>query len=445
MPATRAKLDWMEFVNEFVIEFATKLINIVKQYGKKAYVFYDDSWIGLEPYKDNFKKFEFDGLIKCVFSGYEARLCAGVEVPTHELRLHPYLFPVGLGGAPTFMEGGDPTSDTKKYWIGVRRALLRAPIQRIGLGGYLHLTEDFPEFQDYIEEISDEFRKIEMYHKSGKPYVLKPRVAVLHRWGKLRTWTLSGHFHETYMHDLIHVLEALSGLPFDVDFIDFDDVRDGKLCEYNVVINAGAAGTAWSGGDAWQDEKVITNLTKWIANEGTFIGINEPSATPGYSRYFRMGEILGVDKNTMSEVCHGKWSFEIEKIEGLLPDGYSIPKKASVSMTDGKAIVLDADSSEIKLAINKFGSGCGVYLSGFEFSKSNTAMLLNLILYGTKSTQRNYLTDNVNTECAYFPDAKKLVVINNSDKEQVTNIETEFGTKKVSIEAYEQMSVELRR
>ena len=71
--------------------------------------FYDDSWIGVEPYGRNFHKFEFDGLIKCVFSGYEARLCSGVDVPTHELRLHPYLFPVGLGGAPTFMEGGNPT------------------------------------------------------------------------------------------------------------------------------------------------------------------------------------------------------------------------------------------------------------------------------------------------------------------------------------------------
>lgn len=72
-----------------------------------------------------------------MFSGYEARLCAGVKVKTHELRLHPYLFPVGLGGSPTFMEGGDPTLEAKKYWNSVRRALLRAPIDRIGLGGYL--------------------------------------------------------------------------------------------------------------------------------------------------------------------------------------------------------------------------------------------------------------------------------------------------------------------
>ena len=31
---------------------------------------------------------------------------------------------VGLGGAPTFMEGGNPTLEAKGYWKNVRRALL---------------------------------------------------------------------------------------------------------------------------------------------------------------------------------------------------------------------------------------------------------------------------------------------------------------------------------
>lgn len=89
----------MEFINDFVISFGKKLIDIVHEQGKKAYVFYDDSWVGIEPYNDRFSEFGFDGIIKCVFSGYEARLCAGVDTKVHELRLHPYLFPVGLGGA----------------------------------------------------------------------------------------------------------------------------------------------------------------------------------------------------------------------------------------------------------------------------------------------------------------------------------------------------------
>lgn len=412
MPATKAKLDWMEFTNRFVLQYASQLVEIVHRYGKKAYVFYDDSWVGLEPYKDTFHTCGFDGLIKCVFSGYEVRLCAGVDIPVHELRLHPYLFPVGLGGSPTFAEGGDPTTDARRYWVNVRRALLRVPVQRIGLGGYLHLTEKFPEYQDYIEEISDKFREIQNYHSYGKPYTLKPKVAVLHYWGKLRAWTLSGHFHETYMHDLVHINEALSGLPLDVYFIDFEDVKQGALGLYDVVINAGSAGTAWSGGKLWEQEDIVSKITKWVSEGGLFIGVNEPTAVSGYHHYFRMATVLGVDENIMSKVCHGKWKFKVEKIKGLLPEGYTIPKRAPVSLTDGTACVLVEEDGDVKLSIHKIGIGCGIYMSGFEYSPVNARMLLNLILLGTGIETFMYVTDNPNTECAYYPSAKKLVIIN---------------------------------
>ena len=274
MPGSRKKADWMEFINDFVISFGRKLIDMVHEYGKKAYVFYDDSWVGIEPYNGRFEKFGFDGLIKCVFSGFEARLCAGVKVDTHELRLHPYLFPVGLGGAPTFMDGGDPTLEAKKYWNSVRRALLREPVQRIGLGGYLHLVEDYPDFCDYIEQVADEFRTIGEFHKEGRPYSIRTKVAVLHYWGKLRSWTLSGHFHETYMNDLIHINEALSGLPVDVSFISFEDVLNGALENVDVVLNAGFAGSAWSGGDVWKNPAVVEILTRLLYEGGIIICVN---------------------------------------------------------------------------------------------------------------------------------------------------------------------------
>ena len=69
-------------------------------------------------------------------------------------------------------------------------------------------------------------------------------MAVLHYWGSFRPWTLSGHFHETSEHDLIHIIDALSGLPLRVNFISFEDIKEGKLENYDVVINAGKAGTA---------------------------------------------------------------------------------------------------------------------------------------------------------------------------------------------------------
>lgn len=445
MPGNKKKADWMEFINDFVVTFGKKLIDIVHKYGKKAYVFYDDSWVGVEPYSDRFTEFGFDGLIKCVFSGYEARLCAGAKVATHELRLHPYLFPVGLGGAPTFMEGGDPTLEAKKFWNSIRRALLRQPVDRIGLGGYLHLVEPFPDFCDYIEKVADEFRTVKDFHKKGAPYEIKTKVAVLHSWGKLRSWTLSGHFHETYMHDLIHINESLSGLPISVRFINMEDIKKGALKDVDVVINAGYAKSAWSGGDMWKDDEAVTMLTQWVYEGGAFIGVNEPSAVEGYDTYFRMAHVLGIDEDTGERVCHGRWDYDIEEEKGLFPTGaYVKTNNKKMYLTDGKAKVLKEEKGIPTFTINEFGKGKGVYLSTYEINLANTRMLLNTILLASgEGINGRYLTDNSNTECAYYPASNMLVVINNSNTTQNTSIETEGGKVTVEVEAYDTKIIEL--
>lgn len=434
MPGTRQKRDWMEYIHDFVISFGKKLIDIVHSYGKLAYVFYDDSWVGLEPYSRRFEEFGFDGIIKCVFSGFESRLCSDVKVPVHELRLHPYLFPVGLNGTPTFMEGGEPTKEAERFWINIRRALLRAPIDRIGLGGYLHLVEPFPDFCDYIEKIAGEFRAIKKLHGEGTPLVKNLRVAVLHAWGHLRSWTLSGHFHETYMHDLIHINEALSGFPFDIGFIDFEEIKNGILKDYDVIINAGYAGSAWSGGDAWKDNEIIEKITQWVYSGGSFIGVNEPSAVEGHDTFFRLSHILGIDKDTGARVCHGKWSFT-QKETQLWPENASIRPKDNLYLTDGKAEVLKAQGDNPLLTSYDFGEGKGIYLSSFSISADNNRLLLNLLLSLMKEgAEHTYITDNLNTECTYFPASKTLCLINNSSAVQITSVTTDSGVITASLE-----------
>lgn len=131
MAPGKKQLDYMKFTNQFVISFGKQLVDLVHSYGKKAYVFYDDSWVGLEPYFPTFPEFGFDGIIKCIFSGYEVRLCAGVDTPVHEVRLHPYLFPVGLGGAPTFRKEEIETGCPEILVAARRACMLRAKIDRI--------------------------------------------------------------------------------------------------------------------------------------------------------------------------------------------------------------------------------------------------------------------------------------------------------------------------
>ncbi len=439
MPPSAHKRDYMLFTHRFVAELGREMVQIVHSYGKKAYVFYDDSWVGVEPYGPNFRDFQFDGIIKCVFSGFEVRLCAGVPTETHELRLHPYLFPTGLNGAPTFMEGGNPARDAKQYWTSVRRALLRVRIDRIGLGGYLHLTEDYPDFVDCITEIAREFRSVRALHQNGGPYTMPLKIAVLHSWGALRPWTLSGHFHETYMHDLIHINEALSGLPVDVCFLSFEDVKAGKLSDIQVVINAGRAGTAWSGGDSWADPDLVSAVTRWVGNGGVFLGVGEPTALPGGWGYFRLRDVLGIDRDTGPRVCHGRWAFAVEPVPGLLPEGSGVRGLSDLYLTDGQAQVLAADSETglPTITAHRFGAGCGVYLSSFQVCPENTRMLLNLMLWASgKDLEQRWLTDNPAVECAWYPADRKLMAINNTGVAQRATVRTDREPVSFSLPPY---------
>ena len=429
MPGNAKKADWMAFINDFVISFGRKLIDMVHSYGKKAYVFYDDSWVGVEPYNGRFQEFGFDGLIKCVFSGYEARLCAGVDVPTHELRLHPYLFPVGLGGAPTFMEGGDPALDAKKYWNSVRRALLRAKIDRIGLGGYLHLVEGFPDFCDYIEKVADEFRLIRSFHDAGEPYHIKTRVAVLHYWGSLRSWTLSGHFHETYMHDLIHINEALSGLPVDVKFISFDDILKDKdiLKDIDVIINVGDGDTAHTGGAVWENAVISAAIREFVYRGGGFIGVGEPAGHQYQGHYLQLADLIGVEKETGFTLNYDKYNWEEHKNHFILADttkpvDFGEGKK-NMFAYEGTEILVQRDK-EVQMAVHEFGEGRSVYISGLPYSFENSRILYRSILWSThgENLLHQWFSTNFNVEVHAYVKNGKFCVVNNTYEPQNTVI-----------------------
>ena len=226
------------------------------------------------------------------------------------------------------------------------------------------------------------------------------------------------------MNDLIHINEALSGLPVDVSFISFEDVKNGALDNVDVVINAGFAGSAWSGGDVWKDPEIVEKLTRFVYLGGAFIGVNEPSAAGGYNTFFRMAHVLGVDEDTGARLCHGKWQFEVQPVPGLMPRGSFVKKqgdyrKGLPCLMNGDVRVLAADGDVPVFTMNRFGKGLGIYMASFEKTIENTRMLLNLILLaGGEDLDGLYLTDNPYTECAYYPGSGQLVVINNSEENQ---------------------------
>ena len=434
-PPTAHKKDYMDFIQRFVAEKAKELVEIIHSFGKEAYVFYDDSWVGMEPYGKYFPSVGFDGLIKCVFSGFECRLCAGAEVPVHELRFHPYLFPVGLGGLPTFSEGGHPEEDAYQYWMHVRRALARQTVERIGLGGYLHLTIGQEPFNQAIEDMAATFRRIRALHAQGAPAELPVTVAVLHTWGKLRSWTLSGHFHETDSNVLIHINEALSGLPVRVKFISFEEAKGGALADTDIVINAGRSGDAWSGGAAWKDPELEAALTRFVLEGGSLIGAGEPSAREGGTPAFALAHLFGVDRDQGAYACHQPWSFETEKEPPFPIVREALGKTEGIRLTEADTKVLAADGATPLLTLRQAGKGRAVYMSGFTYSPEAARMLLDMILYlSGKDGSEAGISSHPAVEAAWFPASGTLMVMNNGDETAETAIRYPGGEYRIRLE-----------
>lgn len=138
-----------------------------------------------------------------------------------------------------------------------------------------------------------------------------------------------------------------------------------------------------------------------------------------------MARILGVDEDTGARVCHGRWPVQAEPVDGLIPDGATLKTHDHLYMTDGGTRVLAEVDGTPAIAAHAFGKGRGVYMAGFEYSPVNARMLLNLLLWAKGlPLNSDWLTTDPETEAAWFPADKTLVVINNSTQKKSTVVKT---------------------
>lgn len=421
---------WMDFISRFVSKTVRELVDICHEYGKDAMMFLGDDWIGAEPYGEYFKDINLDAVVGSIGGGVTVRMLSEIlNVKYHEGRFLPYFFP------DTFFDGNEDNAiaELNKNWLTARRAMLRKPIDRMGFGGYLSLAAKFPRFVDRVAEVADEFREIVDIVGNNKPYCTL-KVGILNAWGKKRSWMCHMVAHELWYRQIYSyqgIYEALSGLPVDVEFLSFDDVRNGVPKDIDVIINAGDAYTSFSGGDEWLDEKLQTAIRSFVYSGGGFIGVGEPTAARGNGRYFQLADVLGVDEEIGYTLSTDKYN--IRKVEHSLTDGmtdidYGEGKKNIYALPDAK--VLDIDLSdrlkrdvnvgEVRMAINDFGKGKSFYITGLPYSFTNSRLMYKALCYvGGKPLNRAF-ADNVNVEAHYYPSLDKYVLVNNSDSPQTT-------------------------
>ena len=429
---TKEYRDYMEFVQDFVTETVKDLVDITHRNGKEAMMFLGDCWIGAEIYGERFKELNLDAIVGSVGGGVTVRMLSDVEgVKYKEGRFLPYFFP------DTFFEGNEDNAvaELNRNWITARRAMMRNPLDRIGFGGYLSLAAKFPKFIKRAGEICDEFRYIYDTVKTQTPKNFA-KVAVLNCWGKIRSWMCNMTAHELWYQQSYSyqgIYEALSGLPVEVSFINFDDVKAGKLKDYDVVINAGDAGTAWSGGDAWADEEILTKIREYVYNGGGFIGVGEPTALQRNGKFFQLSDVLGVDKECGLSLVTDKHNIIANRkhfiLEGISENiDYGEDKKNIYALEGTNVIDIavsdrfkrDYNVGEVKMATNDYGTGRSFYITGLPYSAENAKLLYRAILWtaGKEDMDKKSYCSNPLTEAHCYGD--KHAVINNTDKEQDT-------------------------
>lgn len=425
VPSSRY-LDYMDFIGRFVAQKAKELVAITHEAGREAMMFLGDNWIGTEPYGKYFESIGLDAVVGSVGGGATLRLISDIPgVKYTEGRFLPYFFP------DTFYEGNDPCVEAIDNWLSARRAIMRKPVDRIGYGGYLSLAYKFPKFVDYIEKVTDEFREIYDNIHGITPYC-GLKVAILNSWGKIRSWQayMVAHalwYKQTYSY--FGVLEALSGAGVDVSFISFSDIlEDGIPEDIDVIINAGDAMTAFSGGDVWKDERLVTMIREWVCGGGGFVGIGEPSAVHHGGCFFQLADVLGVDKELGFTLSTDKY-FKDETPEHFIRQDMSGTIDFGESMKNVYALFEDTEiveykDHEVHAAAHAYGKGRGVYIAGLPYSQANTRLLLRAMYYAAakEDVMKVWYADNLAVEVHAYPDAGKYAIVNNSNETQTTNV-----------------------
>jgi len=419
-------LDFMAFQRREVSKLAKEMVDITHEMGKEAMMFLGDHWIGTEPYLEEFKAIGLDAVVGSVGNGSTLRLISDIPGVTYtEGRFLPYFFP------DTFHEGGDPVREAKENWVTARRAILRKPIDRIGYGGYLKLACQFPEFVDYVEQVCNEFRELYGNIKGTTPYCVKT-VAVLNSWGKARSWGCHMVHHALYQkenYSYAGVIEALSGAPYDVRFISFDDIKANPavLEDVDVLINAGGGGTAHTGGAVWEDPEISAAVKRFVWNGGGFIGVGEPSGHQYQGRYLQLSSVLGVEKETGLTLNYDKYNWE-EHPEHFILGGCTAPVdfgegQKAIYALPGAQVLIQRDRS-VQLAVNEFGSGRAVYLSGLPYSFANSRLLHRAVLWSVHSEEQLnlWLSSNFNVDVHAYVKNGKFCVVNNTYEPQSTTV-----------------------
>jgi 1,3-beta-galactosyl-N-acetylhexosamine phosphorylase len=200
------------------------------------------------------------------------------------------------------------------------------------------------------------------------------------------------------------------------------------LNDFDVIINEGVMGSAWSGGDFWKNPQLVSAIRKWVYNGGGFIGVGHPSGVQYQGNIFQLSDILGVELEQGQSIQTMAQPGKIVKNHFITADVHKnfeiVNLHSYVFCKYEDTEILDVRENHIHLACKNSGDGRGIYASYLPFGYENARLLHRAIFWaaGKENEINKWFSTNPYTDCAAWPELNYYVVLNNSDVEQRTTV-----------------------
>ena len=427
---------YMDYVQKLCCGWAKLFVDIVHKYNKKAMMFDGDHRIGTEPYNPYFASIGLDAVVGAPHSGPYIRLLTDMTgIKYTEGRLNPYFFP---NECPSDEKGVEYLTNN---WNSEKRGLLKKCIDRIGFGGYLKLADTYPNFCKLIKNVCDEFRTIK--ENAGKEGAYSHvKLAVISYWGRMFSWMMNGNFTDDSKPETdgyVAFFNAICAQPVDVSFISFDEIlnKEKSLSDYDVIVNIGLAGSAFQGDYYWGKEELLTEIRKYVANGGGFIGVGDPTGFNRGGKYFQLEDVLGVQKEKGFTYARIKY-FPERNEKHWIVDDINIKNvrfgKQGLSVYPLNADVIASSESvfnpttclrtggDVYLSANQYGNGRAVFISSLYDSAEGFRMIYKAILWVSQKEHlyKKALSSNPKTDCYYYQKSNSYALLNNDNKEVET-------------------------
>ena len=142
--------------------------------------------------------------------------------------------------------------------------------------------------------------------------------------------------------------------------------------------------------------------------------------------------MFGVEEETGFTLGYDKYNWEThnhfitEDVKGEIDFGESNKYIYALENTE----VLAAEDRKVHLAVNSFGKGRSVYISGLPYSFENSRLLYRAILWcaGDEGSIHKWFSSNCNVEVHAYVENGKYCVVNNTYEPQSTTVYKGDGT-----------------